>query len=179
MSTIKCCLWNYFTSPSITWMETACSNLGSPVLTVPVSTASCHQLLYSGKVTRNGCFSRYWSRKENFRYSGIMAKAGPILTAQCICSKFRTPGVLPDPPAVLSEKPRLIHCCHILILSQRNFYCHLLFMWAIKRNHSLTCRYVVPSIDLHCPFLIGGADELDTSNSNIYWKDELYLFYSK
>ena len=47
------------------------------------------------------------------------------------------------------------------------------------RKKLLTCRYRVPSIDLHCPFLIGGTDELDTSSSNIYWKDELYLFYNK
>lgn len=107
-----------------------------------------------------------------------MSQAGPDRPAQSIYNRLGTPGFLPDPPcrAFKGAQSRSLGSYSDSVTKKQllPFPLHL-----SHRKKPLTCRYRVPSIDLQCPFLIGGTDELDASNSNIYRKDELYLFYNK
>ena len=114
-----------------------------------------------------------------------MSQAGPDRPAQSIYNRLGTPGFLPDPPcrAFKGAQSRSLGSYSDSVTKKQllPFPLHL-----SHRKKPLTCRYRVPSIDLHCPFLIGGTDELDGRHSGSHvsgpiwistWHHEFSLLY--
>ena len=143
-----------------------------------MSAVSCQQLLYRGKVTRNGCFSRQWVQKGELQVQCDNGEGRTHPNCTVHLQYIQDARIPPQPPGSAFREAQ----AHSPLSYFDSITKKLLLPFPFHVSHKkkpLTCRYVVPSTDLHCPFLIGEADELDTFNSNIYWKDELYLFYNK
>lgn len=101
------------------------------------------------------------SINEDFRCSVIMSQRQdrPPCTEHFIIDSGHQ-ALLQTHRTVPSKKPNLVLGSYSDSVTK--LYCHFLFIRAIERNHS-RCHYRSPLLDLHCPFLIGGIDELDTS----------------